>query len=134
MASLSYNVLNKRLTTWTEDNNILSDAQNGFRKKRSTIDHIFTLNALIKKYLGKRCEFYVAFFNFQKVFDLINHTVLWQILLTTVVQERMLNISKSMYRKIQAYVRQFIFYTLFLLSSRSQTRLLGEPNFVFSFN
>ena len=80
MASLSYNVLNKRLTTWTEDNNILSDAQNGFRKKRSTIDHIFTLNALIEKYLGKQSKFFVAFIDFQKAFDTINQTVLWQIL------------------------------------------------------
>ena len=34
------NILNIRLTKWETDNNILSDHQNGFRKGRSTVDHI----------------------------------------------------------------------------------------------
>ena len=33
-------ILNRRLTQWLENNNILYDGQNGFRKARSCLDHI----------------------------------------------------------------------------------------------
>jgi hypothetical protein len=37
------NILNERLAQWVDDNNLLADEQNGFRKGRSTIDQLFTL-------------------------------------------------------------------------------------------
>ena len=40
-------ILNNRLSKWTEDNNIISDTQNGFRKHRSTIDHLSSLTNII---------------------------------------------------------------------------------------
>jgi len=33
-------ILNKRVNDWVENNNIVSDAQFGFRKGRSTVDAI----------------------------------------------------------------------------------------------
>ena len=41
-------VLNKRLCEWEEENNILHDMQNGFRKHRSTVDHISSLTFIIQ--------------------------------------------------------------------------------------
>ena len=41
-------ILNTRLYNWCDNNNILVDEQCGFRKSRSTIDHIFTLTEIIK--------------------------------------------------------------------------------------
>ena len=48
-------ILNNRLSKWTEDNNIISDTQNGFRKHRSTIDHLSSLTNIIecRKKMGK---------------------------------------------------------------------------------
>lgn len=40
-------ILNKRLNDWSEKNDILSDAQFGFRKGRSTVDAAFVLNAVV---------------------------------------------------------------------------------------
>ena len=40
-------VLNERLYKWTNVNNIITDEQNGFRKKRSFIDHVSTLTSII---------------------------------------------------------------------------------------
>ena len=40
-------VLNKRLSKWVENNGILVDEQNGFRKGQSTVDHISSLSNLI---------------------------------------------------------------------------------------
>ena len=41
-------ILNKRLSQWEEQNEILHDAQNGFRKNRSTVDHISSLTSIIE--------------------------------------------------------------------------------------
>jgi hypothetical protein len=47
LASVSYklhcNILNDRLTQWVDDNDLLADEQNGFRKERSTVDQLSSL-------------------------------------------------------------------------------------------
>jgi len=73
-------ILNKRLNEWAETNNVISEAQAGFRRNYSTCDHIFTLMATIQKQLINHKKLYVAFIDFQKAFDMINRRVLWQIL------------------------------------------------------
>ena len=49
-------LLKHRVTTWSEQNNIVYDGQNGFRKDRSTIDHISSPTNIIetRKKLGKK--------------------------------------------------------------------------------
>ena len=46
-------VLNERLDKWLTRNDILVDEQNGFRKRRSTIDHV---TSLAHKYTGNPTE------------------------------------------------------------------------------
>ena len=43
-----------------------------FRAGYSTIDSIFTLYALVKKYLQKNTKLHVAFVDFKKAFDTAN--------------------------------------------------------------
>ena len=47
-------LLNKRLSDWAEQNDVMFDSQAGFRKGKSTVDHIFVLQGLISKYLSKK--------------------------------------------------------------------------------
>ena len=79
-------ILNNRLTTWVETNSILSDAQCGFRKGRSTIDHIFTLHAAIQKQFVNNAKLYVAFIDFRKAYDTVNRNVLWSVLIKSGIQ------------------------------------------------
>ena len=72
-------ILNKRLYEWLEQNHKIGESQAGFRKGHSTIDHIFTLNAVIQKCLSKnggKC--YVAFVDFNKAFDSVQHSKLFE--------------------------------------------------------
>ena len=48
-------ILNQRLNCWLEDNNLLADEQNGFKKDRCTQDHLFTLASVVesRKACGK---------------------------------------------------------------------------------
>ena len=64
-------IINKRLSKWVEEKDILGDIQAGFHKDHSTVDHIFTLFSMIKRYLLKNKKLYVAFIDFRKAFDLI---------------------------------------------------------------
>ena len=50
------NILTNRLSIWTERNDILNEAQAGFRKNYSIVDNIFTLLSLVQKYLSKKKE------------------------------------------------------------------------------
>ena len=43
--------MNKRLMQWVEEISIINEAQTGFRRNYSTVDHIFTLFVLVQKQL-----------------------------------------------------------------------------------
>ena len=77
-------IINKRLTQWIEENSIISESQAGFRKRYCTVDHLFTLVALIQKQLRNHRKLYrklyVAFIDFRKTFDSVVRTKLWNIL------------------------------------------------------
>jgi len=45
-------IINKRLADWAENNTVISNAQFGFRKGRSTVDAIFVLNAIRGKFIN----------------------------------------------------------------------------------
>ena len=51
MSKLFTTVLNRRIESFCTDNNIISGAQFGFRKGRSTVDAIL-LMSLVQKYLN----------------------------------------------------------------------------------
>lgn len=64
-------ILNNRL--YIETNGILVDEQNGFRKHRACIDHIYVLSSVIRARLqeNKSC-----FVDFKKAFDWVNRDLL----------------------------------------------------------
>ena len=77
-------IINKRLTQWIEENSIISESLAAFRKRYCTVDHLFTLVALIQKQLRKHRKLYrklyVAFVDFRKAFDSVVRTKLRNIL------------------------------------------------------
>ena len=50
--------LNRRLTIFIENNNIVQAEQAGFKADFSTIEHIFVLKSLAELYLSKRKRLY----------------------------------------------------------------------------
>lgn len=60
------------MVSYLEDNNLLVDEQNGFRRERSCADHVFTLNSIIQN----RKETFVAFIDLQKAFDKVDRDLL----------------------------------------------------------
>ena len=99
------NVLNKRLNTYLELNSHLSDTQNGFRKGRSTEDHVFVLNSIVTDRLNSAEKTCVAFIDFAKAFDSINRDLLFMQLLNIGIDGKFYNVIKSMYEHTTAKIR-----------------------------
>jgi len=92
-------VLLRRLETWVEDNNLLPEAQAGFRKGRGCTDHIFTLDAT-REIFRKRCKrrkLHLLFVDFARAFDSINHSKLWKKLNTLGISPKLIRVLKSIY-------------------------------------
>ena len=99
-------LLNDRFVNWAQTNDKLSEAQAGFRKGYSTVDHIFTLFVLAQKYLSKRKgRFYCLFVDFSKAFDSIPQNLLWNKLLNSGIHGNIIKTLRNMYTKLTSCVR-----------------------------
>lgn len=104
MAKLFTSVLNKRLVDWSESNDIITDAQFGFRPGTSTVDAIFALHAIITKSLNDSKRLYCCFVDYKKAFDSVDRCKLWYKLSKLGVRGRLLSILKAMYKKVKTCV------------------------------
>ncbi len=69
-------ILNVWLSTFLEENQILVEEQNGFRKIRSCLDHIFTLITSNDNRYKRRQSTYVCFVDMKKALYIVNRTCL----------------------------------------------------------
>ena len=98
-------ILNARLTEWIENNKMIGESQAGFRRNYSTVDHIFTLFALIQKQLSYHRKLYVAFIDFRKAFDSVDRSKLWVVIKKYGIKGKMYRSLTSMYNVVKARVR-----------------------------
>ena len=84
---------------------MLNEAQASFRQGYSTIDHVFTLLALVQKQLLSHGKLYACFIDFKKAFDLVDRNTLWLILKKNGIRGKMYKAVKSMYEDVKARVR-----------------------------
>ena len=78
LCKIFMNIMTVRLSSWADLNDVIDESQAGFRKGYSTIDNIFSLQALVQKYLCReRGRFYCIFVDFKRAFDSIEHVNLW---------------------------------------------------------
>ncbi|GBP39263.1 Retrovirus-related Pol polyprotein from type-1 retrotransposable element R2 [Eumeta japonica] len=71
--------------------------QSGFRKGYSTIDHIHTIELIIEKYQELQRPLYITFIDYQKAFDSVTHSSIWESLKEHEVPDIYINIIKSIY-------------------------------------
>ena len=70
-------MLNNRLLAWAEESNVLNDEQNGFRKLRSCIDHMYVLYTTVKNRLLHNNETFACFIDAKKTFDKVDRDCMW---------------------------------------------------------
>ena len=98
-------IINVRLSEWVEVNNFLQDEQNGFRKKRSTVDQLLSFTNIVESRKLKRLDTFVAFIDFSKAYDHINRGLLWQKLERLGLNGNILNALKSLYCDVRCCVK-----------------------------
>ena len=69
-------VLNARLNTYLESHGKIHNGQNGFRKKRGTINHSYSLTSIVKDKIDKKEPVYACYVDFKKAFNLVDRDLL----------------------------------------------------------
>ena len=98
-------ILNERLNKWVEENEKLSDCQNGFIKNRSTTDHLSTLTRLIETRKLYKKSTSTCFIDFRKVYDTVNRNLLWSKLSQLGISGKMFSNLKAIYNNVKCSVR-----------------------------
>ena len=91
-------MLNTRLNTFLEVNNILNETQCGFSASYSTTDNIFVIHALIMliEYLRvRKLKLFCAFIDFSQIFNTVWRVGLWGKLLSYNISGKILTIIKN---------------------------------------
>ncbi len=98
-------ILNNRVLSFLESNELLHEEQNGFRKDRSCVDHIFSITSIIRNKLNEGSDVYVAYVDFRKAFDLVNRDMLLFRMLEYGIDGKMYFAIKNIYAKASCSVR-----------------------------
>ena len=94
-----------RLTKWSDKHQKFIENQFGFQKGKSTVDCIFIIHALISKTLASKKKLYVAFLDWEKMFDRIDRAFLWQKLLSESVSTKFIQAIRAMYSSVKSFIR-----------------------------
>lgn len=78
LAKLYASVLTARLDKWTEENNLRSRSQAGFRKDFRTADQVLVLRTMIEKARLDSIPLYVCYVDFKKAYDSVPRDLLWR--------------------------------------------------------
>ena len=76
-------ILNELFKAWAATNNIISDAQVGFKADHSTVDAIFILESLVNKAIQDRKKSHCSFIDLKRAFDSVFRSALWYKLIKT---------------------------------------------------
>ena len=106
MSKLYTAALNKRLTDFADELDLLNWNQAGFRTEHSTLDQIFNLKSIIDLYLSSNKKLYCCFVDFEKAFDKVDRRSLWIKLLQYGISGRCFRVIYNMYQSIRSCVQK----------------------------
>jgi hypothetical protein len=125
-------VLTKRVENWSNQFNVSSDAQFGFRHGVSTVDAVFVLNTLVEYVLSQKSRLYCAFIDLKKAFDSVYRNALWFKLYKLGLDGKILRIFKAMYATVKSCVKHCNTVTEFFDISLGLRQGLNNSPILFS--
>ena len=96
------NILLSRLIPYAKE--IIRDRQCGFRRNRSTIDHIFCICQVLEK-KWEYNEIYQLFIDFKKAYDSVRREVLYKILIEFGIPRKLVRLIKTSLTETYLYSR-----------------------------
>ena len=98
-------ILDVRFIKWVDENNIVVDEENGFRRNRSCLEHIYALYTIINKRKQQKQSTYVCFVHAKKAFDTVQRDCLWYKLTFLGIKGKILKAVQSLYTEVQCVVK-----------------------------
>ena len=106
MYKMYSSLMNNRLNKYIDENNLVEDEQNGFRKDRSCVDHIFAVSSVIRNRLALKKHTFAAFVDFQKAFDWVDRDfLLYKLRVHYGISGRLYNAVRSVYSFASARIK-----------------------------
>ena len=105
LSKLYTSILCRRITKWSTDNYILSEAQFGFRPTYGTVDACFTLNMLLNRSSTNKRMTCCAFIDFSTAFDSVCRNRLYSKLKDYGTSSKMLKMVMEIYRNVESCVK-----------------------------
>jgi hypothetical protein len=93
------------ISSFIEENNILSEIQGGFRKDHRCEDHVFTLKSITAARLAEKKSTYLAFLDFRKAFDTVWRDGLLSVAWNIGIRGKIWNILDSLYNNVFCNVK-----------------------------
>ena len=106
-------ILNNRLSQLSDEIELITEVQTGFRKDYGTIDNIFTLYALFSIYQSLGKKLHCTFVDFSKAFDSISRAALWVKLQNADINGQLLKVMHNLYDNVKSCVRNNQEYSAF---------------------
>ena len=103
VAKVFTRVLTRRLGEYAEER-ILTEAQGGFRAKRSCSDQILTLRGICELRRRKRRGTYMAFLDVSKAYDTVWREGLWKKMRMYGVEEKFIRVCRCLYQDVEASI------------------------------
>ena len=97
VAKLYNSIPNRRVTNYAEENILIGDEQNGFRRGRTCLDHLYSLTTILNNRISAGLSTFACFVDCAKAFDKVNHTLLMYKLLCNGIRRKMYFTIKHMY-------------------------------------
>jgi hypothetical protein len=88
-------IISRRISVISEP--LLSEEQNGFRRGRSCMESIFTIQQLLERHREYNTETYLLFIDYVKAFDSVVRKELWEIRAEKGFPRHLIRIAQSMY-------------------------------------
>jgi hypothetical protein len=96
-------IIAKRLTPYTEE--ILGDYQCGFRKTRTTTDHIFALRNIMEKCYEYNISLHQLFIDYKQAYDSVNRNKLFVTMKEFGIPTKIVHLTKMTLRETKAKVK-----------------------------
>ena len=98
-------IVNERLKKWALQNDIVTDAQFGFKADYSTIDAIFILESFISKTLRDKKKLYCAFVDLKRAFGSVYRNGLWYKMINIGLDGKLFHLIRSIYLDVKSCVK-----------------------------
>ena len=105
VAKLYNSILNRCVTNYAEENNLIGDEQNGFLRGRTCLDHLYSLTTILNYLISAGLSTFACFVDCAKAFDKVNHTLLMYKMLCNGIRGKMYFTIKNMYNDLRSSVR-----------------------------